>query len=69
MQYLCIPTTSTPSECLWCVASKHLTKERNRLDSETVASFVFLKDNGHILEKNIKEIDGRDRVLPGIFIE
>ena len=69
MQYLCIPATSTPSERLWSVTSKKLTKERNRLDSETVASLVFLKENGHILEKNIKEIDGRDRVLPGICIE
>ena len=69
MQYLCIPATSAPSERLWSIASKILTKERNRLDSETVASLVFLKENDHILEKYIKEIDGRDRVLPGIFIE
>ena len=69
MQYLCIPATSAPSERLWSIASKILTKERNRLDSETVASLVFLKENGHILEQYIKEIDGRDRVLPGIFIE
>ena len=69
MQYLCIPATSAPSKRLWSIASKSLTKERNRLDSETVASFVFLKENGHILKIYIKEIDGRDRIPPGIFIE
>ena len=58
MQYLCIPETNSPSGRLWSIASKSLTKERNRLDSETVASLVFLKENGHILEKYIKEIDG-----------
>ena len=51
MQYLCIPEKSAPSERLWSIACKILTKERNRLDSEIVASLVFLKENGHILEK------------------
>ena len=54
MQYLCIPAISAPSERLCSIASKILTKERNRLDSETVASLVFLKENGHILEIYIK---------------
>ena len=50
MQFLCIPATSAPSERLWSIASIILTKERNRLDSETVAPLVFRKENGHILE-------------------
>ena len=56
MQYLCIPATSATSERLWSIASKILTKERNRLDSETVASLVFLKENGHILENISKKL-------------
>ena len=43
MRYLCIPVTSAPIEHLWGIASKFLTKERNQLDLETVASLVFLR--------------------------
>ena len=63
IQYLCIPAKSLLSECLWSVASKTLTKEKNRLNLETVASLVFLKENDHILETYIKEIDGSNRLL------
>ena len=42
LKYMCIPATSAPSERVFSVASKILTKFRNRLDPDTAGSILFI---------------------------
>ena len=67
MKYLSIPATSAPSERVWSIASRIITKDRARLDSHLVSSLIFLKENGEILKKYYSLIEGRERILPTIY--
>ena len=44
-KYLCIPATSAPSERVFSVASKIISKFRNRLHHDTVGSILFVHGN------------------------
>ena len=67
MKYLSIPATSAPSERVWSIASRIITKDRARLDSYLVSSLIFLKENGEILKKYYSLIEGREQILPTIY--
>ena len=45
MKYLCIPATSAPSERVFSVASKIISKFRNRLNHDTAGSILFVHGN------------------------
>ena len=42
MKYLCIPATSAPSERVFSVASKIISKFRNRLSPDIAGSILFI---------------------------
>jgi hypothetical protein len=67
LKYLCIPATSASSERLWSLAALIITKTRTQLDGHLVADMIFLKENGHILERHAESIEGRVRVLPTVY--
>ena len=66
-KYLAIPATSASSERLWSIASQIITKTRTQLEGHIVADLIFLKENGHILEKHAAAIEGRQRMLPTVY--
>ena len=43
LKYMCVPATSAPSERVFSVTSKILTKFRNRLDPDTAGSILFIQ--------------------------
>lgn len=67
MRYLAIPATSAASERLWSRASNIITKSRSQIRSHVVADLMFLKENGHILQKHAESIFGRTRMLPTVY--
>lgn len=69
LRYLAIPATSAASERLWSVASQIITKSRTQLDGHIVSDLMFLKENGHILQKHAQSIEGRERILPTVYEE
>lgn len=66
-RYLAIPATSASSERLWSIASHIITKTRTQLEGHVVADLIFLKENGHILQKHATAIEGRERMLPTVY--
>ena len=44
-------------------------KNRARLDSSIVGDLMMLKVNGHILQKHVKDIEGRDRIIPTVYTD
>lgn len=66
---LSITATSGPSERLWSIAAKIITKDRARLDSElVVAALIFLKENGALLAKSAPAIEERVGIcLPTVY--
>ena len=68
-QLLCIPDTSAPSERVWSIAARILVKSRTRLNSETVAALLFMKENGNILNKHHNTITGRDQTFLTLYEE
>lgn len=67
IRYLAIPATSAPSERLWSIASLIITKTRTQLHGHVVTDMIFLKENGHILQKHAAEIEKRVRMLPTVY--
>lgn len=67
MRYLAIPATSAASERLWSRASNIITNRRSQIRHHVVADLMFLKENGHILQKHAESIYGRPRVLPTVY--
>ena len=62
---LCIPATSAPSERVFSVAGRTITKLRSRLRPDNAACLVFLKENWKITEAlKLKAI-----VLPTIVLK
>ena len=45
MKYLCIPATSAPSERVFSVASKIISKFRNRISDENAGTILFVHGN------------------------
>ena len=45
MKYLCIPATSAPSERVFSVASKIISKFRNRINNENAGTILFVHGN------------------------
>ena len=45
MKYLCIPATSAPSERVFSVASKIISKFRNRINDENAGTILFVHGN------------------------
>ena len=68
-RYLAIPATSASSERLWSIASQIITKTRTQLEGHVVADLIFLKENGHLLQKHAPAIEGRERMLPTVYPE
>ena len=60
--YLAIPATSAPSECVFSIGSDVVTKKRNKLTRDLVQMIMCLKDQGIIINKDInnKEEEGRE---------
>ena len=54
LKYMCIPATSAPSERVFSVASKILTKFRNRLDPDTAGSILFIQGSLPWYKKQIQ---------------
>ena len=48
MIFLSITATSAPSERVWSIASRIITKDRSILDSYFISELIFLKENGEI---------------------
>ena len=68
LKFLAIPATSAPSERIWSISVRYLTKLGSQLKPEIVASMIFLKENGSILKKHYSELTGeQDAILPGIY--
>ena len=53
--FLAIPATLAPSECVFSVGSDIITKKRNRLTGESVQMIMCLKDWGIITDDDIAE--------------
>jgi hypothetical protein len=53
--FLAIPATSAPSECVFSVGSDIVTKKRNRLTGDSVRMIMCLKDWGIITDEDIDE--------------
>ena len=54
LKYMCVPATSAPSERVFSVASKILTKFRNRLDPDTAGSILFIHGSLNWYKNHIK---------------
>ena len=54
LKYMCVPATSAPSERVFSVASKILTKFRNRLDPDTTGSILFIHGSLTWYKKQLK---------------
>ena len=54
LKYMCVPATSAPSERVFSVASKILTKFRNRLDPDTAGSILFIHGSLTWYKKQLK---------------
>ena len=68
LKFLAIPATSAPSERIWSISARYLTKLRSQLKPEIVASMIFLKENGHILKKHYEDLTkDQGAILPGIY--
>ena len=61
--FLAIPATSAPSECVFSVSSDIVTKKRNRLTGESVQMIMCLKDQGIITDDDIAEDKEQKGVL------
>jgi len=60
--YLAIPATSAPSECVFSIGSDVVTKKRNRLTGDSVRMIMCLKDWGIITDEDVvDETQGTDR--------
>jgi hypothetical protein len=53
--FLAIPATSAPSECVFSIGSDVVTKKRNRLTGESVRMIMCLKDWGIITDEDVVE--------------
>jgi hypothetical protein len=53
--FLAIPATSAPSECVFSIGSHVVTKKQNRLTGDSVQMIMCLKDWGIITEEDIDE--------------
>lgn len=53
--YLAIPATSAPSECVFSVGGDIVTKKRNRLVGDSVRMIVCLKNWGVIQDEDIDD--------------
>jgi hypothetical protein len=62
LKLLTIPATSAASERCFSIAARILVKSRNRLSPELVCDLMFLKENGCITKKYVK-----DRILPTVY--
>jgi hypothetical protein len=60
--FLAIPATSAPSECVFSIGSDVVTKKRNRLTGDSVRMIICLKDWGIITDEDVVE----DEMLPGL---
>jgi hypothetical protein len=57
--YLAIPTTSAPSECVFSSGSDVVTKKRNRLTGDSVQMILCLKAWGIIQDEDLVEEEGQ----------
>jgi hypothetical protein len=53
--YLAIPATSAPSECVFSIGSDVVTKKRNKLTGDSVQVIMCLKDWGIITDDDVVE--------------
>jgi hypothetical protein len=53
--FLAIPATSAPSECVFSIGSDVVTKKRNRLTGNSVRMIMCLKDWGIITDEDIDD--------------
>ena len=60
--FLTIPATSAPSECVFSIGSDVATKKRNRLTKDLVWMIMCLKDLGIIADEDVVE----DEMLHGL---
>ena len=63
--YLAIPATSAPSECVFSIRSDVVTKKRNKLTGDSVRMIMCLKDLGIVIDEEIDDEDeeGRETLL------
>jgi hypothetical protein len=53
--FLAIPATSAPLECVFSISSDVVTKKRNRLTGDSVRMIMCLKDWGIIINEDVEE--------------
>jgi hypothetical protein len=58
--FLAIPATSAPSECVFSIGSDVVTKKRNRLTGNSVRMIMCLKDWGMITDEDVDDDDDDD---------
>ena len=64
---LSIPATSAPSEHVWSVSSRVLTKKRNRSSPAITTDLMLLKQNNGIMQKHYSTItEDNNAILPGV---
>jgi uncharacterized protein YcaQ len=66
---LAIPATEAPSERLFSLASRVITKTRNRLKPDIVAAIIMIQENSEVLQKHYQDITRRISapILPGTY--
>ena len=58
--FLAIPATSAPLECVFNIGSDVVTKKRNRLTGNSVQMIMCLKDWGIITDKDVDDDDDEE---------
>jgi hypothetical protein len=53
--FLTIPATLAPSECVFSIGSDVVTKKRNRLTGDSVRMIMCLKDSGIIADEDVED--------------
>jgi hypothetical protein len=70
--FLAIPATSAPSECVFSIGSDVVTKKRNRLTGDSVRMIMCLKDWGIITDEDIDDDNDKgeeeEETLPKLWI-